>query len=269
MRLLKLGQSLCSSNGPSGGGFENTYSCVFDGLDEAIILNEGAELKPTTALSISMWMKPTEWDISGSSTNQVALGCVSSGGWLIKLQKAAGATKLKFMISVTNNKESCGGGVDYMTAELSSLKTEAQDGWVHVVATYGSGAVNLYYNADQTGVTNRQACAEALINYHASNSRPVFIGADAASDTTGSDFFPGHIDEVAIFNTTLSSSDITDIYNSGTPTDLSGESGLVGYWRMGDPDGTSAYPTIPDDSSNSNDGTMDNMESGDIVTVVP
>ena len=66
-----------------------------------------------------------------------------------------------------------------------------------------------------------------------------------------------------------SSAEVLAIYNSGAPTDLSGESGLVGYWRNGDPNGTAAFPTITDDSSNSNDGTMTNMTSTDFEADVP
>ena len=40
--------------------------------------------------------------------------------------------------------------------------------------------------------------------------------------------------------------------------------GLVGLWRMGD-DTSKAYPTIADSSSNSNDGTITNGASDDIV----
>ena len=118
--MLSLNQKLSLNTIKTlGGGFSNKYSCLFDGFDEAVIINEDSSLKPTDRISISMWIKPTEWDISGSSTNQVALGCVSSGGWLIKLQKAAGATKLRFMISVSNNKESCEGGIDYIILWIS------------------------------------------------------------------------------------------------------------------------------------------------------
>ena len=38
---------------------------------------------------------------------------------------------------------------------------------------------------------------------------------------------------------------------------------------MGDPNGTSSYPTIADDSTNTNSGTMTNMASGDINSDVP
>ena len=72
-----------------------------------------------------------------------------------------------------------------------------------------------------------------------------------------------------MFDTVLSSGAVTSIYNGGTPTDLSSQVDLLGYWRNGDTAGTSVYPTIKDDSSNSNDGTMINMVAGDIITDAP
>ena len=66
----------------------------------------------------------------------------------------------------------------------------------------------------------------------------------------------GLIDEVAIFNSALSASDITAIYNSGTPDDLSSYS-PVGWWRMGDNDGGTGT-TITDQGSGGNDGTLTN-----------
>ena len=59
------------------------------------------------------------------------------------------------------------------------------------------------------------------------------------------------------------------LYNGGTHTDFTGLSNLVGWWRMGDPNGTAAFQTIVDLSINSNDGTMTNMDAADIETVVP
>ena len=38
---------------------------------------------------------------------------------------------------------------------------------------------------------------------------------------------------------------------------------------MGDPNGQASYPTITDDGSASNDGTMTNMSASDIETDVP
>ena len=79
----------------------------------------------------------------------------------------------------------------------------------------------------------------------------------------------GYMDELSFWDKALSGSEVTTIRNSGVPTDLSSEDNLIGYWRNGDTVGTSVYPTIEDYSSNSNDGTMTNMISGDIVSDVP
>ena len=89
------------------------------------------------------------------------------------------------------------------------------------------------------------------------------------SDSGSATYSDGNIDEISLWGKELSSGEVSAIYNSGTPTDLSGESNLIGYWRNGDTAGTSVYPTIEDYSSNSNNGTMTNMASGDIVTDVP
>jgi hypothetical protein len=68
----------------------------------------------------------------------------------------------------------------------------------------------------------------------------------------------------AIYNTAKSAEEIYAIYQQGITYDESSLSGLVGYWRMGD-DTSKAYPYIADSSSNSNDGTITNGESADIV----
>ena len=62
------------------------------------------------------------------------------------------------------------------------------------------------------------------------------------------------MDEVAVFNTALSSTDATNIYNSGSPGDLTSYSSLTNWWRMGEEISGS---TIPDVSNvNNNDLTV-------------
>ena len=62
------------------------------------------------------------------------------------------------------------------------------------------------------------------------------------------------IDEVALFNTALSASDITSIYNSGAPGDISSLN-PVGWWRMGD-NNSGSGTTITDKGRGGNDGTF-------------
>ena len=100
-----------------------------------------------------------------------------------------------------------------------------------------------------------------------------FYGATQTNGTIGNtnNYFYSDIiqDEFSVFNKVLSSSEVSTLYNSGVPTDVTEISGCQGWWRNGDPTVTGAYPTISDDSANSNDGTMTNMASNDIITDVP
>ena len=88
---------------------------------------------------------------------------------------------------------------------------------------------------------------------------PTLIGAywDAG-------YLDGSISSVSIYNTAKSADEVYAIYQQGITYDESSLSGLVGYWRMGSGAGD-AYPTIKDQSTNSNDGTITNGASSDIV----
>ena len=74
----------------------------------------------------------------------------------------------------------------------------------------------------------------------------------------------------------MTSAELLSVYNLGVPINLLSNTGdyvsssnLQGWWRMGDPNGALSYPTITDDSTNSNDGTMTNMTSADIEEETP
>ena len=78
------------------------------------------------------------------------------------------------------------------------------------------------------------------------------------SATAGAYYFlDGSIDDVAIFDEVKAIGDIWD--GSGAPIDLSAESGLVGYWTFDDATFSTNW-TVPDNSSNSNNGTSANMD---------
>tara|TARA_Y100000593_G_scaffold56992_1_gene106170 strand:- start:1584 stop:2546 length:963 start_codon:yes stop_codon:yes gene_type:complete len=63
----------------------------------------------------------------------------------------------------------------------------------------------------------------------------------------------GRIDEFALYDSTLSASDITAIYNSGEPADQSSDSNLVAYWRM-----QGSGHQVTDSSTNSNTAILEN-----------
>ena len=144
----------------------------------------------------------------------------------------------------------------------------ADGNWHHIVCGFNLGSTSTSIVIFIDGV----AFSDSI-----GNATYISIGTWAAAINTAAPFrignvnrgFKGIMDEVSMWDKLLNLSQAQDIYNSGTPTDLTGSSNLIGWWRNGDPTGTGAYPTIVDQSTNSNDGTMNNMASGDIITDVP
>jgi hypothetical protein len=64
------------------------------------------------------------------------------------------------------------------------------------------------------------------------------------------------MDEVSLFDKVLSQREITAMYNSGTPNDISSLN-PVGWYRNGDNDGGTGT-TITDQGSAGNNGTLTN-----------
>ncbi len=126
--------------------------------------------------------------------------------------------------------------------------------WVHIVGTFDGVNRKIY----KDGVLeDTDADTSTIVN----PSQNFEIGN---AEYHGSVGFIGSISSVSLYNTAKSAEEIYAIYQQGITYDESSLSGLVGYWRMGD-DTSKAYPTIADSSSNSNDGTIENGASDDIV----
>ena len=95
-------------------------------------------------------------------------------------------------------------------------------------------------------------------------------GADAYNQKT----FDGKIDEFSFWDKTLSSSEVTAIYNSGTPDNLADHSAyddLTSWYRMGDhaSDDLTADSGQVTDAKGSNHLTPKNTTSANKVEDVP
>lgn len=256
MRVLKLGQSLVS-NSKAPAAFKNLYSLDFDGVDDVVNMGNVSDLSfdYNEQFTFSFWVKR---DRTGT-----AEGLVS------KMERTGNYNGLLVLFNSSNliqfvlrNKN-----ISSQKLNVYSQGTITDNDWHHIAVTYnGAGntdGVTVFIDGQDD--TNR-ATASGTISATSENSESFTMGA--WNTTTGYNF-QGHLDELAVFSDAKHSTVINNIYNSGSPTDLSGESNLVGYFRNGDPTGTAAFPTIIDQSTNSNNGTMQNMASGDIVTDVP
>jgi len=260
MKILKLGQMIGGSNSPKPSGLLNEYSLNFDGTNDILNCGDSNDFSfgngtTDSAFSISAWINvstllfaPKPIASKNESAEQEYTFYVASDG------------KLYFILYDT-----LGGSSDHATIQSASAGTITTGSWFHVVATYsGNGStsgMSMFVNGSALSTTASSNNYTAMDN----GTGSFLIGHDQAGRKT----FSGNIDEVSIWDKELSASDVTSLYNGGTPTDLTGMSNLVGWWRMGDPTGVAAFPTIVDQSTNSNDGTMTNMTFTDIETVVP
>ena len=223
--------------------YTNTKSILIDGVDDYVSCGDADNLSfgdgsSDSPFSISAWIKP---DVTARFRLIFKYGSTLKEYFM----QIAGGGKLQVAFKDNINGGSIGrnGNTTIPTAS-----------WSHVVMTYnGSGhatRINVYLNGVlDNGSTTGSGSYTAMSN----TSEPLEIGRF----TSGS-YADGHIDEVAIFNTELSASDITTIYNSGAPNDLTGTSGLVSWWRMGDGD---TAPTITDNGGGGNNATMNNFST--------
>lgn len=266
-----------SKNPASASGFANEYSLNFDGVDDILITTKDSSIMPTDNLTVGCWVNPTTWAFPGNSQTRYPFGCVGGGGWGVRFSNNYNGTITTFagIIRVSNTGSGSAGYLQPTADRTFTTTLRALTGFHYVSLTYDKATGEASIALDGVEIAIAYGATGADIVYNVSNVKLMF-GADAQSDTTGSDFFEGNIDEGSVWNKALTSAELVAVYNGGVPIDLLTDAGdyasssnLQGWWRNGDTAGTSVFPTIEDFSANSNDGTMTNMDSGDIVTVVP
>ena len=94
--------------------------------------------------------------------------------------------------------------------------------WYHIVFVADGSSSEIFINGSSVATGGNKIEASA-------NTDPFIIG----KALYGSNRYNGIIDEVSIFNYALSSSNVSAIYNSGVPDDLTSYSPTAWY-RMGD-----------------------------------
>jgi len=235
----------------------SNYSFELDGVNDYINLGDSDDFSfgngvTDSAFSVSVWFK-----LNGFGTNNVVF---SKDSGLPNREYAMGffgaSKKLRFYIKDQggNNQQS-----------IDSTTLFAVDTWYNVVCTYdGSGGSNaadglsIYVNSVKETPTNIiKGTYVAMSN----TTAPVNIGQYGAAGS----FLRGKVDEVSVYNTELLQADITDVYNGGEPTTISG---AFAHYKMGENATLLTDWTIPDEVG-TNDGTSVNMNVFDRVGEAP
>lgn len=234
----------------------SSKSIVFDGVNEYVSMGDVLGFERTQAFSISFWVK----NGVGSAITKINDSTV---GWMIdvysnRLEVGLINTWVTNCIYVTLYNPNLGDG-----------------NWHHCVVTYdgsSTAAGVLAYFDGGSAVSALPGFYDTLTS-SILNSAAFWLGG--RSTTTNHNYFVGKLDEIAIYNRALTVTEVTWIYNSGGPRDLSftiAPPNLIAWWRMGEwisAPWINPYPTIYDASGSGNVGTMTNMSQADIVTTTP
>jgi len=199
-------------------GIANNYSFLFDGADNKINVANSSSLNFSGDTSISMWLKYT--DTAEYVLFPIFKGTGSTRQYSIALRPHASNQRLIQL------NTSAGAG-DSTTSTLAIPFNT----WTHLAITIDSGVSNgtkFYVN----GVS------ETASNTHTVYGHSTYDLIIGGRDDTSYEFI-GNIDEVAIWNTVLTSAQVSEIY-SATSTNLTKDLTAVSgsnlkYWnRMGD-----------------------------------
>ena len=210
--------------------FSQNYSLDFDGESDYVeVTNESAMIANADQMTLSGWVYPrgpnadsyTQFDgFFGFRNNEDA------DFYLLQL----GNYKVECRLKVSG-----GGEFTIVTAENSIIS----ETWHHLALTYDGSNIILYIDGIEAGSTG----AYGQITNEFS---PFNIGR-LVWQTTNFDL-DGQVDEVSLWNLALTEQQVQDYMYA----DLTGEEGLVGYWKLNEGTGSTAY----DSSDEGNNGQI-------------
>ena len=229
--------------------WENLKSISMDGVDEYVDLGNITMLNNTGTCSVSMWVKCPH-----SAANATFFSKFNDANNRLDAYRQADE-KVRFSVVTSSN---------YVAFE--STTTLGDDVWTHLAFVWNgslatANKVKIYENGSLMGSTITSA---GTLTLTATGSASVGLGGLFFTN-----YYDGEQDEVSFFDYALTSGEVTALYNSGCPNNLMSLSAAKRpehYYRFDD----ITYPTVDDlGETGGNDGTMTNMESGDIVTDTP
>ena len=253
--------------------FSNTKSVNFSNQDyiganaaqvEDVLGRSGNGSGSGDAWTISLWYKASS-DNQGQTIVYYGNNDVVNNGFLeLRQTNLNGQKRLRLRYGSNSNHIQ-------LTTSAGSLTPSS---WKHILVTYdggttgaSSGDLSNYYSRFKIYIDNSlQTTNNTHSNYGYSGS---IVGQNwrVGRFASGSHMRQARVDELAIWDSD-ESANVSDIYNSGVPFDLSTlTTQPKHWWRMGDGD---TYPNLQDNGTEANcTFVMYNMTSADIVNDVP
>jgi len=245
--------------GPRSESIFNQFSFDFDGTDDYVEVADADNLSfgdsvTDSPFTFSMWVKVYDLTTSHILIEKGDFSTSNNREYVFYIQSDG---------SIYNNIYSNGVSLN-RRGRKTSTGIISPNTWYHVVWTYNG-------NSDYSGI---KIYLDGVRVDNANNGKNTYV----AMKNTGfpfkiGEFINGNMDEVSLFNTELPQSDVTTIYNSGVPNDISTMSGLVSWWRADEatysnPGGVGNW-TLTDQGSGDNDGTSNGMDENNRVLDTP
>jgi hypothetical protein len=221
---------------------------VFDGADDYVLVSDDPSLNPTSAISISFWMKtPTTSSIGRFVVNKMVhnTGTAADDSYGMRIHSTTGAPAMQI----------AGGGNNWAWIESSQAVTDGE--WHHVAFVFNKPTSYFYID----GVYDDNGTYPSFDHDLNNTAENVYLGAGNNNGTI-MNFFDGSLDDITIWDRALTQEEIQS--NMSTPPTGS-EPGLVGYWNFNEGTGTS----LVDQTSDGNDGTIYGATWSDDVPPTP
>ncbi len=170
-----------------------------------------------------------------------------------------GDDKLNFILYDTS-------GVGDIRAKYDTALTSYQGQWIHVVGTYSGvnrqNGIELYLNGSLLTTLKVLNSPYTAMN---NTTQPFEIGRSASSS-----YANGKVSNVSVFNTELTSTQVTEIYNEGVPSNLNTFSGTapVSWWQLGSNSSFNTNWTCLDETGTNNAVSGGGMTNDDITNGV-
>lgn len=218
-------QNVATLQSPAYPGFEtDNQGARFDGTNDKVDVPYNAALNGS-AYSFSLWVKVT------SSTNAHRSPLTSRDdfpqrGYIVYAVPNGSGDRWEFV-------HGTGGGWSNLAGPAIQYNT-----WTHIAGTYaggaGAGVKKLYINGAPYATATGQT-------FSPNTARPLRIGG-GATEGGGNYWFPGEVDEVAVWNRQLSDAEVQAQYDAAVSGDAvtDGSASILdqtpsGYWRLKDP----------------------------------
>lgn len=249
-------------------GFTTDYSVDLNGSSQYVDLGNqtSSALNPsqssinTSGLTLTAWVYIDTIGTGGGDFIYDLGNCCTNNYYGLKMVVNGNGALVFHVMGL--NQGFAGAGSNNRNTIRTANSTISTGQWYHLAVVLPSGSMGSTQDRDEwiiyingsaySGTYTRSGLQTVTLAYNGNSSLGVWRRASNVN------FFDGELNNTAVFSTALNATNIAAIYNSGTPIDLSSNSGnynqsanLLAWWRFNEGTGTS----YADSSTNSFTGS--------------